>query len=316
MDALQHKLAEIFFNHALRRRDAMKERRYVHYTSSAVAVSILQKKEVWMRNALTMNDFSEIQHGCECIRHAYQSPLGKRLQSVLNGIHPGFTGRVEKLYDGWQPNFKNATYMTCFSEHKDEENRLGRLSMWRAYGANNGVALVLKGEVFALETQALAAYSSPVLYATKESFLTEFEDIVQRTEKNVEVLRQIPEVTLQNAVFNMFRIAALCTKHLGFAEELEWRVHHQPDIEPSTIIHRQVEVVRGVPQLVYKIPLINHADKGLTGLEISQFLDHVIIGPTEHPKPIYDAFVALLEEAKVEHATDKVWISQIPLRQF
>ncbi len=141
MDALQHKLSEIFFNHALRRRDAMNGKCYVHYTSSAVAVSILQRKEVWMRNALTMNDFSEIEHGCECIYHAYSSPQGKRFQSVLNGIHAGFTERVEKLYNGWQPNFKNASYLTCLSEHKDEESRLGRLSMWRAYGANNGVAL-------------------------------------------------------------------------------------------------------------------------------------------------------------------------------
>ena len=36
------------------------------------------------------------------------------------------------------------TYLTCVSEHKAEEDTLGRLSMWRAYyGGTNGVALVM-----------------------------------------------------------------------------------------------------------------------------------------------------------------------------
>jgi hypothetical protein len=81
-------------------------------------------------------------------------------------------------------------------------------------------------------------------------------------------------------------------------------------------LRRDVEVVRGIPQPVYKIPLKNIPEEGFTGATIPELLDRVIIGPTDHSFAAYEAFVSLLNEAGVENANTKVFTSHIPLRQY
>jgi len=49
--------------------------------------------------------------------------------------------------------------------------------------------------------------------------------------------------------------------------------------------------------------------------DLNYLLDRAIIGPTKYPIGIYDALAALLTEAGVQNATNKVIVSDIPLRQ-
>src|ERR1700693_3098635 len=37
--------------------------RFVHYTSAEAALSIIKSKRIWMRNAMSMADYREVQHG-------------------------------------------------------------------------------------------------------------------------------------------------------------------------------------------------------------------------------------------------------------
>jgi hypothetical protein len=74
-------------------------------------------------------------------------------------------------------------------------------------------------------------------------------------------------------------------------------------------------VIGSIPQQIYKIPLRNQAD--LTGLDIAQFINRIIIGPLNNPraaKAAKDAFVHLLEQNGVREAYEKVIVSDIPLR--
>jgi hypothetical protein len=112
----------------------------------------------------------------------------------------------------------------------------------------------------------------------------------------------------------MFRFAVLCTKHPGFHEELEWRVIHSPTYEPSERVTKTIETIRGVPQHVIKIPLKNYPDEGFVGGELHELLDRIIIGPTQHPHAIADAFCDLLHQAKIPDPEKKICISDIPLR--
>ena len=59
------KLAEIFYPYARGQlTDVLqKKSRFVHYTSATVAVSVINNGQMWMRNATTMNDFSEVDYG-------------------------------------------------------------------------------------------------------------------------------------------------------------------------------------------------------------------------------------------------------------
>ena len=49
--------------------------RLVHYTSVENAYRIITGRQVWLRNASMMNDFSEIEHGISCLNAAWGSPV-------------------------------------------------------------------------------------------------------------------------------------------------------------------------------------------------------------------------------------------------
>jgi hypothetical protein len=77
---------------------------------------------------------------------------------------------------------------------------------------------------------------------------------------------------------------------------------------------RSIETIGGVPQTVYQIPLEENPTEGVSGVDIPQLFERIIIGPSEYPFPMYQAFRLALEEAGVEDAGSRVIISGIPLR--
>jgi hypothetical protein len=311
-------LYEIFNPYALNRQREMRTKgtRFVHYSSAEVAVNIIKKKEVWMRKSTAMNDFMEIDHGIKCLSGAYHSEPGEQFRSILDRLHPNFSDQLKAQFDPLEPNFRYHTYLTCMSEHLESEDEIGRLSKWRAYGGTTGVALVLNSGPFLRQSNALKAYTSPVAYLSPIEFKQEFQKVVDGMEENEEMLRALDFQTLMAFVFHAFQYAVLATKHPGFKEEKEWRIIHSPWPESSQHLRRDVEVVRGIPQPVYKIPLKNIPEEGFTGATIPELLDRVIIGPTDHSFAAYEAFVSLLNEAGVENANTKVFTSHIPLRQY
>lgn len=257
-------ITRIFFPRAVERRMKVinENKRFVHYTSANAAVGILRNAEVWMRKSTTMNDFSEIEHGLACVRTAYGSDVGKRFKALLNSLDQGLVERIERLFDSWLPHFRLETYLSCISEHEDEEDTTGRLSMWRAYGT---VALVLNKDVFMSTSSALKAYTSPVAYLSPQSFERELDGVNDNIEANLGYLRSLDPGILTGSVFSMLRFAVLCTKHPGFREEREWRVIYSPTYERSDRISRSIEIVRGIPQAVCKIPLIDIPEEQLEG---------------------------------------------------
>ncbi len=62
-------IQEIFYPNYNKRVQKIRDndRKFAHYTSAEVAVSILKNKSVWLRNASVMNDFNEIEHGLNCL---------------------------------------------------------------------------------------------------------------------------------------------------------------------------------------------------------------------------------------------------------
>ena len=311
----QIRLFGIFFPYAFQKYTAIGDGRLVHYTSAEAAVSMVRSKEVWMRNSTAVNDFMEIEHGLECLTKAYNGDRGSKFKQVLNSMFPGFIEDLEKKFNGWIPHFRTDTYITCVSEHLPSEDRTGRLSMWRAYGGTTGVAVVLKNGPFLTQSNALNAYSSPVAYRNEDEFAENFSSITTAIETNSEFLATLGQEKVMSNVFSMLRFAVLCTKHPGFHEEREWRVIYSPKFEPSKRLILDTQIIRGVPQKIFKIPLKNVPEEGFTGAEIPEFVERVIIGPTQYPIAIRDAIIGLLEEAGMENASSKVWASDIPLRQ-
>jgi hypothetical protein len=59
------------------------------------------------------------------------------------------------------------------------------------------------------------------------------------------------------------------------------------------------EVVAGVPQIIYKVPLDGSVSPLIADLDFAQIFDRLIVGPTPYPWPIYGAFVEALKSAGV-----------------
>ena len=313
----QKQLAHVLMPYAVGLQEALIEanRKLVYYTSGQVALNILKKKEVWMRDASCMNDYLEVDYGLHCLLQAFHSKSGARFQSVLDNLYPGLSTEVGALLDEGVPHFRYRTYITCVSEHLPREDKNGRLSMWRAYGGSSSVAIVMNNKAFVSDSNALKAYTSPVAYWGPEKVAQELEIIAGNIEANEETVRLLGEAGLRDAIFNMCKYAVLCTKHPGFHEELEWRVIYCPTIEKSDRLLKEVTTVDGTPQTVYKIPLQNIPEEGFFGAEISELIDRIIIGPTQFPTTIAEAIEAQLVEAGVSDAGDRIVVSDIPLRQ-
>jgi hypothetical protein len=233
----------------------------------------------------------------------------------LNECSAGLAEEAFARFDQGWPSTQLQTYITSISEHDDREDLHGRLSMWRAFGNSTArVGIIVKLDVDYGKNLSLGAILSPVGYFTDDELAAELDQVVNNIRENASFLRGIDRTWLLNSVFEMLAAAVVSLKHEGFAEEREWRIVYSPTHRSSPHILSSIEVVAGVPQRIYKIPLSSNAQAGLTGLSPNELIDRIIIGPTQFPFAMFDAFVAELERADVADAGRKVRVSQIPVR--
>ena len=287
---------------------------FAHYTTAEAAMNILRSREVWLRKTCYMSDYTEVRHGIDCLFKACRGRVGELLAATLNRLGDGIAQEATELFDGWRPYLEYDTYIACLSEHSNDDDAHGRLSMWRAFSESTGVALVLRNAPFLAYTGPPGVSSSPVAYLDVVSFEVEMQSILERIASEEDFLRNQSRETVAYAAFNMFRFAALCTKHKGFEEEKEWRIIHTPAKEFSPHSQKTIVSVNGTPQLIYKFRLQELPEVGNFGIEIPDLLDRIIIGPTKYPFAMREAFTMLLGELGVENPASHVQVSEIPLR--
>ncbi len=292
------------------------EIKFAQYTSAEAAASFISNGQAWLRNSLCMNDYSEIQHGLDCLIAAYHKKDDPRnkLKLLLNDIFPGLPKKLEDRFNEWIPYFKTDTYITCLSEHPSAEDKYGRLSMWRAYGGDQPVAVVLNTEVFTSETDLLHANIYPVSYLSPTKFNEKFFSISDRIEKHRDLIAGRHEDEIFSIVFELFRSYAVSIKHPGFAEEREWRVVYMPTFRASEHVKMEMETINGVPQEICKIPLKEFPEEGFIGASIPRLISRIIIGPNEDEIILQKSFIKLLENAGCNDACNMVHVSGIPLR--
>ena len=254
------------------------ESQLVHYTTAENAVNIIRSKTFWLRNVRCMNDYSEVQHGINLLFKVFGGPDNasiNKLYAALDQIAPGAAKRAVDRFNEWMPKLPDITFIGCLSQ-ADMDESTGRLSMWRAYSTpNSGVALVLDKAPFIAETDALAAYSLPVAYLTDEQFLAGIEACLNALEGLVPALVGIEAAVIEETVFWWLLCMAVGCKHPGFHEEREWRIIYIPEMWKSQVILQTVETIRGLPQIVQKIPLIDDPGNGLGSQPPNAFGDSV-----------------------------------------
>jgi hypothetical protein len=288
--------------------------RLVHYTTAETALKILRRRSIWLRNAAYMDDVRELIHGYEMLVRVYrETAAGSKLRMVLQNLFPGLVAKIESSFNGWAPQFRGSTFISCFAEHDDDEDNFGRLSMWRAYGRSAGVALIVKNDIF-LSPAQLKAYAVPAGYfreADVERYLSEIADNIAAEQ---DLLRGLNDEFVGGHIFNCLRLIMVSTKHVGFREEREWRVIYCPELELSPHIGTESHTLRGVEQTIHTIPLKNIPEIEFEA-EIPALLDRVIIGPSPNPEATKGELVRALADAGVANPEQKVCISEIILRQ-
>lgn len=317
------RLGHILMPYAERQRKAFFEKtpnqtyaRLVHYTTAENALKIINSKRIWMRNTHVMADYREVQHGFEIFNKFFSDPAkGKVFADTLDQCAPGVALEAIRMFNESWRDIQFNTYISSISEHQDNEDQHGRLSMWRAFGgAGARVGIVLKIPTISQGSLALSLLFSPVAYLTEEAAHKVMEEVIGNIRNNCEFLATVDHAVLVRTVFMMLLAGVVCLKHEGFHEEREWRAIYAPKRWPSTLMESSTEVIAGVPQVVYKIPLDPTVSGHLADLDFSKMFDRLIVGPTPYVWPMYDAFVDALTKAGVVDAGTRLFASGIPLR--
>jgi hypothetical protein len=277
---------------------------------------MIRSKEFWLRNVRCMNDYSEVEHGIGLLIRIFgenNNARRDRLTTALDKIAAGAATEGIADFDKWIPTLPGCVFIGCLSQY-DPNDEYGRLSMWRAYAQGAGVALVLNNDPFVAETDLLKAYSLPVAYLSDQQFADGIDRCLDVIEQNIEQMRILNYDVIRFSIFWWLLTLAVGQKHPAFVEEKEWRVIYLPNLWKSPVISEHVETIGGIPQIVQKIPLKHDPDSGLFNANIENLIDKIIVGPSEYPIILSEAFVAELEKNGVADAASKVVISYIPLR--
>jgi hypothetical protein len=291
--------------------------RFVHYTTAEAALKIISSKRVWMRNTQCMIDFREVQHEFEMLLGFFADKAkGQLFFDAFDLSWPGVAKEAVGLFDGWLPDIRAHTYIAALSKHHDNEDMNGRLSMWRAFGGSTvpRVAIVLKVPFLSGGADALKILFSPVAYLDESGVHDVMHSIIDNAKREAEFLKTVDRSQIIAYIFQMLLAAVVSLKHEGFKEEAEWRAIYFPNRQSSPLMTPSTEVIGGVPQLVYKLPLDGTVSVELAGLEFSVLFDRLIIGPSQYPGPMWMAFVAALKRSGVKDAENRVVASRIPIR--
>lgn len=311
-------LNEIFYPHIIRERQRISSKpvSFSHYTDATAALSIIRNKSIWMRQACEMNDFSEIKYGLQKVEDFFfnqsENHPSKRFWACIDTVlrrNIDASERFSLIFE----NLQKDTYLTCVTEHNIDRDQHGRLSMWRGYGRGNGVAFVFNSNPILNHSQAMLTASIPALYYSDNQTHDCFQTIVENLERNASKIHGIDENSFLNRLFLSFLSFALGLKHPAFDDEREWRITLNPKLFSITKLSSQQEIISGVPQSVYKIPLENR-DSDDYFASLDDLLELVIIGPSANASELKRALALALEEAGVVDAEQKVVVSNIPLR--
>ena len=317
-------LASIFLPHSYKRSlQAYPEKqsaKFAHYTSADAAMQIIETKRFWMRNAMCMADYSEVNHGFELLKKALSVETGfKALEAALDQCASGVARQAVEIFDHHLIAIRTNTYIACVSEHDSKEDLHGRLSMWRAFGSAGGtrVALVLSVPWYSSASWVLNVTFSPVAYLSDSEVAAEVASVIENVRANAKFLREVDPAKVLATMFTMLLTATTCLKHEGFAEEKEWRAIYEPTWAPPHsrgLMECSTRCVNGVPQHVYEIPVDVRRSPAFADVDLAQMFERLIIGPTQYPWPIREAFVDALTKAGVQEAGARVFISGIPIR--
>ena len=287
--------------------------KFAYYTKAETALKIIRNKEIWFRNAVVMNDRTEISYGLNLIKKVLSGPDGDKFWEAIYKVFNSEDVILDatKVLDEWEFDWRFETYLFCGSLHDQSENKTGRLSMWRAYG---DIALVFAEHQSSMGLDKLGVSSILVSYINEDELVNRLRRVTYGIQKHCERLNLLGKEKLTVCVWFMILLYAIGTKHPGFSEEKEVRLYFRPNEIPEKIMERRQVVINEIPQEIWVFPLVNRPEIGFDHFDLPSILDRIIIGPTPYPYVSMKTFRTELNEAGVNNLEKRVVLSDIPLR--
>jgi hypothetical protein len=288
-----------------------------HYTSIQVMEKILQSNEVWFSNPLFMNDLQELRFGVSEGTRLFFDVEFQKYVAGSDARAALFQQALLHFYQEFERQDAFDTYVFCLSEHH-RDNFDGLLSMWRGYGQHgNGVALVFDaGAIAIVPTSPLMVWR--VRYLSDSDRLRELNEMQNRW---ADILKQanLPDDKLYiaaHAAFSAIKTHALTTKHIGFAEEAEWRVVYTPERDRTGLLKNFLDYnigERGVePKLKYRLGHI--AGVSAPDLTLERILERIVLGPSLSSPLARRSVERMLEKIGRPDFKTRLHPSGIPLR--
>lgn len=320
MPARRQALYKLFFkDYESRLTEVLAGKQFAYYTTAVTASHILKKQEVWMRHTSVMNDRSEIIHGYNSLQRALDSDSGKRFYRLFDRVRPGLGTRLAAHFANHCQQIIENTYLISLSEHEPHEDNYGRLSMWRTYGEQAGVAIILDAKTLLSQQATLHASMYPVYYmddlacedprAAGQTMQRILQQLCERLSEHVPLLSQLSDADIQQVFFQKMIHLITCTKHPAFAEEKEWRLIYIPELDMNKQLPVDIEHIGAIPQKVVKLPLLDDSS-----IAIKRQLKKILIGPTDYPHVVEEALVVLLQNRGFSAPAQLIQRTNIPLR--
>ena len=260
----------------------------VHYTTAVAALSILSSQTFWMKQASQMNDTQEMKVTLDRLSYIrFLKQSRETLNTLLKKETEPFSFEELDNSINTAKKLSEYVYLTSFSKEtryeQECENYRGRLSMWRSYGARDGVALVFKNSFINDYDLQEVTYVDP---SDERDFLEisinrrALDDYIQLI-KNTE---------------NPNSSRSLCSlKHKGFEEEHEYRkiCKINSDNENNSHDKKKVQLFR------FKL----------------EYLKRIIIGPSLLQDEIENYFIEFLS-SKPEFVTSASEALQKEIEDF
>ena len=313
-------LSDTFFQEStdLRKR-ITEDTRFAHYTAAETAMRIIKgegsDRALWLRNATEMNDFSEIEYGQSCLTKMLKdAETSTRLQKAGEAVGLNIIDDVILPMGLERERIKRETYLLSLSEHQADDVE-GRLSMWRAYGGEANVCLLLRTAAFTGDQDAYEVDMVAVDYRGVTGFRERFLALISQVEANAGRIANIDRNDIATNWKRALDDIVLSTKHPSFEEEQEWRIIHRREVFAESNVPSKVVNVGGTVQVVHYLPMENIPKLGVKNASLDEILERVIIGPTSNPSLVQEAFVRLLSDANVSSASDRVVMSGVPLKR-
>lgn len=288
-----------------------------HYTSMSVLENILKNREIWFSNPLYMNDLEEMRFGMlEGRKVFYKNDAITNLCGSPER-YDIITNTFEQYFSQFDVLHAFDVYIFCLTEHEAADTD-GVLSMWRGYGGQGSGAAIVFNTNFMSENTGYPLFITKVVYDTRENRMawldrkiSQFcEPLIKQGIKTEQI-----HIVARN-LFNLIKLTALKSKHIGFVEEREWRIIYLPDVDRAGILKDQFGYAigsRGVePKLKFRIEP-NPNSKNATW-SISTIVERIILGPSSSSPLALNAVRRMLEIIERHEFRDRLHASGIPLR--